>query len=120
MKLTDKQFWAAWAILFLLMIMSCVINGRNEDTTLLGIAFTLSLCSTWLCHIKGNHRTAFGNLIIMIIYNVVLGYNLIFNSQYGVGLVWLFFILILNTVHSIVLFVFIIVHIIKFKNHEKD
>lgn len=115
MKLTDKQFWAAWAILFLLMIVNCVINSRNEDTTLMGIAFALSLCSIWLCHIKVNHRAAFGNLIIMIIYNTVLGYNLIFNSQYGVGLVWLFFILILNTVHSIILFVFIITQLIRFK-----
>lgn len=120
MKQTNKPFLIAWAILLLLMIVSCIVTGWNEDAILAGIAFALSLCSTWLCHIRGSHKTALGNLIAMIVYNSILCYNLIFNSQYGAGLTWWFFMLVLNTVHSTALFVLVIVQAIKFKSHKTD
>lgn len=102
MKLTDKRFWIAWLVLLLLVIVSCIAEGWSEDIALLGAAYALSLLSTWLCH-KVRLRTAFGNLIVMIAYNAILSYNLVFNSQYGAGLTWWFFALLLNTIHSIAL-----------------
>lgn len=108
MKLPDKRFWMAWLVLLLLVIVSCIAEGWSEDIALLGVAYALSLLSTWLCH-KVRLRTAFGNLIVMIAYNAILSYNLVYNSQYGAGLTWWFFALLLNTIHSIVLMIFTLI-----------
>ena len=105
MKLTDKRFWIAWPVLLILAIVSCMTGGWNEDTALLGAAYTLSLLSTWLCH-SVRPRAALGNLIVMIAYNAILSYNLVFNSRYGAGLTWWFFIPLLNTIHSIGLLIY--------------
>lgn len=107
MKLTDKRFGIAWLVLLLLVIVSCIAEGWSEDTALLCGAYALSLLSTWLCH-KVRLRTAFGNLIVMITYNAILSYNLVYNSQYGAGLTWWFFALLLNTIHSIGLMIFVL------------
>ena len=116
MKLTDKRFWIAWLVLLLLAIASCMVQGWSEDTALLGAAYALSLLSTWLCH-GVRPRTAFVNLIAMVAYNVLLSYNLVFNSQYGAGLTWWFLALLLNTVQSISLFVYFL--IIRFRYTRK-
>ncbi len=108
MKLTDKRFWIAWFVFLLLAIVSCMADGVSEDSALLGAAYALSLLSTWLCH-KVRPITAFGNLIVMVVYNAILSYNLVFNSQYGAGLTWWFFALLLNTIHSIVLIIVAII-----------
>lgn len=89
MKLTDKRFWIARFVLLLLAIVSCIIEGRSEDTALIGAAYALSLLSTWLCH-GVRPKTAFVNLLVMITYNSLLSYNLVFNSYYGTGLTWWF------------------------------
>lgn len=107
MKLTDKRFWTAWGGMLLLMVWCCMSEGWREDTTLLGGAYALSLLSTYLCH-RIRQRIAFGNLIVMIAYNAILSYNLVFNSQYGAGLTWWFFALLLNTIHSIGLMIFVL------------
>lgn len=108
MKLTDKQFWIAWLVLLILAIVSCMAEGWNEDTALLGATYTLSLLSTWLCH-RVRPRAAFVNLIVMIAYNAILSYNLVFDSRYGEGLTWWFYALLLNSIHSIVLLVYCLV-----------
>lgn len=108
MKLTDKRFWIAWLVLLLLVIVSCIAEGWSEDIALLGAAYALSLLSTWLCH-KAKPKAAFVNLIVMIAYNAILSYNLVFNSQYGAGLTWWFFALLLNTIHSIGLMIFALI-----------
>ncbi|MBD5380278.1 MAG: hypothetical protein HDR74_10465 [Bacteroides sp.] len=103
MKLTDKRFWIAWLVLLLLGIESCMDQGWSEDSTLLGVAYALSLLSVWLCH-RVRARVAFGNLIVMILYNAILSYNLVFNSRYGAGLTWWVLTLFLNTRQSFALF----------------
>lgn len=108
MKLTYKRFWIAWLMFFLLAIACCMAEGWSEDTALLGGAYALSLLSTWLCH-RIRPRTAFSNLIVMIAYNAILSCNLVFNSQYGAGLTWWFFTLLLNIIHSISLMIFTLV-----------
>ena len=108
MKLTDKRFWIAWLVLLILAIVSGLAGGWNEDTALLGAAYTLSLLSTWLCH-RVRPRAASGNLIVMIVYNAMLSYNLIFNSRYGEGLTWWFYALLLNSIHSIALLVYFLI-----------
>lgn len=45
MKLTDKRFWIVWLVFLILAIVSCMTGGWNEDTALLGAAYTLSLLS---------------------------------------------------------------------------
>ena len=105
MKLTDKRFWIAWLVFFILAIVSCMAEGWNEDTALLGAAYALSLLSAWLCH-RIRPRVAFGNLIVMLAYNAILSYNLVFNSRYGAGFTWWFFALLLNTMHSIGLLIY--------------
>ena len=80
MKLTDKRFWIVWPVLLLLAIVSCMAGGWNEDTALLGAAYMVSLLSTWLCH-RIRPRVSFGNLIVMLAYNAILSYNLVFNSR---------------------------------------
>lgn len=114
MKLTNKRFWIAWGVLLILMVACCLSKGWREDTTLQGGAYALSLLSTWLCH-RVRPRTALGNMIVMIVYNAILTYNLTFHSQYGAGLSWWFYALLLNTVHSIALFVSVIMNAIKRK-----
>ena len=105
MKPTDKRFWIAWPVLLILAIVSGMAEGWNEDTTLLGASYTLSLLSAWLCH-RVRPRAALGNLIVMFVYNAVLSYNLVFNSRYGARLTWWFFILLLNTIYSIGLLIY--------------
>ena len=114
--MTDKRFWIAWFVLLLLAIVSCMAEGWSEDTALLGTAYALSLLSTWLCH-RVRPRTAFVNLIVMIAYNTILGYNLVFNSRYGAGLTWWSLTLLLNALQSLSLFVYTI--LIPKKDHKK-
>ena len=108
MKLTDKRFWIVWAVLSMLMVGVMVRCSWNEDTVLLGIAYALSLLSTWLYH-RIRPKVAFGNLLVMFLYNAILGYNLIFNRYGGSGFTWWFYLLILNGIHSIGLIIFIII-----------
>ena len=119
MKLTDKRFWIAWLVLFILAIVSCMAEGWNEDTALLGAAYTLSLLSAWLCH-RVRPIAALGNLIVMLAYNAILSYNLVFNSRDGAGLTWWFFMLLLNTIHSISLLIFILISSKKRKTAESE
>lgn len=83
--MTYKRFWTAWLVLFFLAIVSCIAEGWSEDTALLGGAYALSLLSAWLCQ-RISPRVAYGNLIVMIVYNAILAYNLVFNSRYGAGM----------------------------------
>lgn len=106
--MTYKRFWTAWLVLLFLAIVSCIAEGWSEDTALLGGAYALSLLLTWLCH-RVRLKAAFVNLIIMISYNAILSFNLVFNSQYGSGLTWWLFALLLNTIHSIGLMIFILI-----------
>ena len=108
MKLTDKRFWGAWGVMLVLMVGCCISEGWSEDTALLGGAYALSLISTWLCH-RVRARVAYGNLIVMTVYNAILAYNLVFNSLYGSGMTWWFYSLLLNTIHSIALLVYTLV-----------
>lgn len=105
MQQDNKRFWIAWLVLLILAIVSCMAGGWSEDTALLGVVYALSLLSTWLCH-RVRLKAAFGNLIVMIAYDAILGYNLVFNSHYGAGLTWWFYLLLLNGVHSIVLLIY--------------
>lgn len=100
-------FWILWGVLLVVMVGCCIFEGWSEDTALLGGTYALSLLSTWLCH-KAKPKVAFVNLIVMIAYNAILSYNLVFNSQYGAGLTWWFFALLLNTIHSIGLMIFVL------------
>lgn len=100
-------FWILWGVLLVVMVGCCIFEGWSEDTALLGGTYALSLLSTWLCH-KAKPKAAFVNLIVLIAYNAILSYNLVFNSQYGAGLTWWFFALLLNTIHSIGLMIFVL------------
>ena len=100
-------FWIAWGVLLVVMVGCCISEGWSEDTAMLGGTYALSLLSTSLCD-KARPRVAYGNLIVMIAYNAILSYNLVFNSQYGAGLTWWFFALLLNTIHSIGLMIFVL------------
>ena len=75
-------FWILWGVLLVVMVGCCIFEGWSEDTALLGGTYALSLLSTWLCH-KAKPKAGFVNLIVMIAYNAILSYNLVFNSQYG-------------------------------------
>lgn len=106
MKLTDKQFWITWVALALLMVVGMVVrHSWNEDTMILGIAYVMSLLSTWFCH-RIRPKAAFGNLLVMLLYNTILGYNLIFNNHGGAGFTWWFYLLDLNVIHSIGLLIY--------------
>lgn len=114
MKLTDKQFGIAWGVLLLITVGAFLSEDWREDTVLLGGAYALSLLSTWLCH-RARLRVAYGNLIVMIVYNAILAY-FNFNSRYGSGMTWWFYVLLLNAVHSMALLIFVIASRIKRKN----
>ena len=105
MKLNHKRFWISWGALLVLIVGRCLSEGWREDTTLLGGAYALSLLSTYLCH-RIRQRIAFGNLIVMIVYNAILAYNLVFNSRYGAGMTWWFYAVLLNTVHSFAILIY--------------
>lgn len=105
MKLSHRVFWIAWSVLSLLFTSNCIREGWTEDTALLGVAYGLSLLSTWLCH-SVKPGMAFGNLIVMVVYNAIWSYNLAFNSQYGTGLLWWFLAFFMNTNHSLSLLIY--------------
>lgn len=94
-------------MLLVLMVGGDIFEGWDEDTAMLGGAYALSLLSAWLCH-RVRPRVAYGNLIVMIVYNAILAYNLVFNSRYGAGMTWWFYAVLLNTIHSIALLSFLI------------
>ena len=71
--MTDKRFRIAWRMLLVVMVGCCLSEGWSEDTTLLGGAYALSLLSSWLCH-RVRPRVAYGNLIVMVVYNTILAY----------------------------------------------
>lgn len=109
-------FWILWGVLLVVMVGCCIFEGWSEDTALLGGTYALSLLSTWLCH-KAKPKAAFVNLIVMIAYNAILSYNLVFNNHYGAGLTWWFYALLLNAIHSIGLLIYtLIIRFIKI-NH---
>lgn len=114
MKLTDKRFWIVWGVLLVLMVGCCIYEGWSEDTALLGGVYALSLLSAWLCH-RVRPKVAYGNLIVMIVYNAILAYNFVFNSRYGAGMTLWFYAVLLNTIHSIALLTFVIASRIKQK-----
>ena len=118
-KLTEIGFWTIWIVLLLLVIGCCLTMNWNLDMALLGAAYALSMLSTLLCH-RIKPEVAFGNLIIMTIYNAVLTYNLIFNSQYGSGFTWYFLALLLNSIHSITLLIYMIPVIISHHLHKQS
>ena len=101
-------FWIAWEVMLVLMVGCCLSEGWSEDTALLSGAYALSLLSAWLCQ-RIRPSVAYGNLIVMVVYNAILAYNLVFNSRYGAGMTWWFYALLLNTIHSIGLMIFILV-----------
>lgn len=105
MKQNDKRFWIAWTALAMLIVVIMAQCNWNEDTMILGIAYALSLLLTWLCH-RIRPKSVFGNLLVMFLYNAILGYNLIFNSQDGAGFTWWFYLLLLNVIHSIGLLIY--------------
>jgi len=107
MKQTDKRFWITWGGLALLMAVVMAQCSWNEDTVILSISYALSLLSTWLCH-RIRPKTTFGNLLVMFLYNAILGYNLIFNSHGGAGFTWWFYLLLINSVQSIGLFIYLL------------
>lgn len=102
MEQNNKRFWIVWGVMLVIMVGCCLSEVWSKDTALLGGAYALSLLSTWLCH-EVRQRVAYGNLIAMVVYNAILAYNLVFNSQYGSGMTWWFYALLLNTIHSIAL-----------------
>lgn len=108
MKLIDKRFWMAWSGLLLLTVGSSMAEGWGEDIALIGAVYALSLLSTWLYH-RVRPKTASGNLIVMVAYNTILSYNIVFNSRYGAGLTWWFFALLLNAGHSVALLIYYLV-----------
>ena len=110
-------FWIAWVVLLVLLFGCCISEGWSEDTALLDGAYALSLSSTWLCH-RVRPKVAYGNLIVMIGYNAILAYNLVFNSRYGSGMTWWFYVLLLNTVHSIALLIYTLAIRHKSKHHQ--
>ena len=110
MKQNDKRFWIAWTAMAILMVVAMVRCSWNEDMVLLGISYALSLLSTWLCNrIRSN--VAFGNLLVMFLYNAILGYNIIFNNQGGEGFTWWFYLLLLNGIHSIGLLIYYVTNV---------
>lgn len=108
MRLINNRFRIAWATLLLLMVGYCFTHYESEDLALLGGACAFSLLSAWLCH-KVKPRVALGNIIVMIIYNAILAYNIAFNSQYGAGFTWWFYSLLLNTIHPAVLLIYTLI-----------
>lgn len=110
-------FWLAWLLLLVLLFGCCIYEGWSEDTALLGGTYTLLLLSALLCH-RARPRVAYGNLIVMIVYNAILSFNLIFNSRYGSGMTWWLYALLLNVAHSTALLVFVIMNVIQRKKRE--
>lgn len=105
MKPTDKRFWIAWTPLAMLVTVVMVRHSWNEDTMILGIAYVMSLLSTWLCH-RIRPKAAFGNLLIMLLYNAILWHNFSFNIDGGTGFTWWAYLLDLNIIHSIGLLIY--------------
>lgn len=118
-KLTEIGFWTIWIVLLLLVIGCCLTMNWNVDMALLSVAYALSMISTLLCH-RIKPEVAFDNLIIMTIYNAVLTYNLTFHCQYGEGFTWYFLALLLNSIHSITLLIYMIPVIISHHLHKQS
>ncbi len=115
MNLIDKRFWTVWLALLMIMSATCIVESWCEDTLLLGVAYALSLFSTWLIK-KKEQKIAFINLLVLVIYNAILSYNLIFNSRYGSGMTWWAYAIILNTIQSISLIVYYLIVKIRSRN----
>lgn len=112
MKLTDKRFWVLWIIGVIMALSVSLCSSWSGDTLLLAVAFALSLIAIAIIHKFRNH-TALCNILFWLAYNALLSFGLLFKSEGGAGLTWLFYLLCLNTVQFFVLAVYSIILIIK-------
>lgn len=127
MRLTDRKFLTAWWALLFLIVMGCMIEGRNgEQETHDMIILALPLLSTWLCH-RVKPQVAFYNLIVMIACYATVYLLVILNCSYRTGPKWWFVsatLMILTIIHSIALLIFsiisLIIHKIKRNKQETD
>lgn len=108
MKLTDKRFWILWLIEISIVVAVCVCSSWSEDTSLLAVAFALSLIAIAIIH-KFRKRTALCNILFWLGYNALLSYGLLFKSDGGAGLTWWFYLLCLNALQFIILAVYSII-----------
>ena len=102
MRMTDRRFLTAWWTLLFLIVMGCMIEGRNgEQETHDMIILALPLLSTWLCH-RVKPRVAFYNLIVMIACYATVYLLVILNCSYRTGPKWWFVsatLMILTIIH---------------------
>lgn len=102
-----KRFWITYAVAVILEAVIFIGLPFNEDNLILIAEIVLLLAATAVCHRYGK-RASFVNLIIMIAYTVPLGYNLIFNSTYGAGFTWWFYLVCV----SFIQFLFVVIYTI--------
>lgn len=112
MKLTDKRFWVLWLIGAIIAVAVSLCSSWSEDTSLLAVAFALSLIAIAIIR-KFRYRTALCSILFWLVYNALLSFGLLFKSEGGAGLTWWFYLLCLNTVQFIGLSVYSIILIIK-------
>lgn len=105
MNLKYKRFWITFAVAAMLDAVICIELPFNEDNMILIGATVLLLAAIAVCR-RCSKRASFVNLIVFIAYTALLGYNLLFNSAYGAGFTWWFYLLILNLVQFLALAIY--------------
>lgn len=91
----------------------------NENQLL----YTVSIVCLLFMIISFRHNWKFGsvNMILFCLYNSILYYHFIYDSNGGAGLVWWFFLLVVSGVHMLVLLVyFVTITIIKDSRKNQD
>lgn len=101
-----KRFWITFAVAVILDAVICIELPFNEDNMILIGAMVLPLAAIAVCR-RCSKRASFVNLIVLIAYTALLGYNMLFNSAYGAGFTWWFYLLILNLAQFLALAVFL-------------
>jgi|AATA01.1.fsa_nt_gi predicted neutral ceramidase superfamily lipid hydrolase len=106
--MNNKVFWITYAVAVILDAIICVGLPFNEDNLILIAAMLLLLVTITIYHCNSK-RVSFVNLIIMIAYSALLGYNLLFNSEHGAGFTWWFYLLMLSLVQFVTLVIYMII-----------
>lgn len=66
-----------------------------------------------LCTFKYGRLFGLINLLLYFIYSIVLYYNLLFNSEGGSSLLWLFYLIFLSILQVIIAGVYLVIQLIK-------
>lgn len=79
---------------------------------------SLVVTSVFIYVVKKHNKPLFYiSIALFVVYSSYFIYNLFYNSKYGAGLVWWFYLIFISCLHSVVLIIYLLVK--KYKSWKR-